>query len=69
MTGLLFIVLFAVGYSIPLVIAGCSIAKIKKIFESSSYFVGGLWIRKSAAAIIGCMGVYFVLRPFLPELP
>ncbi len=68
MTGILFIVLFGVGYSIPLVIAGCSIAKIKKLFESSSFYTGGLWIRKSAAVVIGCLGLYFVLRPFIPDL-
>jgi len=62
-TGILLIVLFGIGHCIPIVIAGSSTATVKKLLESSSFNEGGMWFRKCAGAVIGLLGIYFILRP------
>lgn len=64
-TGILFIVLFGIGHSIPIAVAGSSTATVKKLLESSSFHEGGIWFRKCAGAVIGLLGIYFILRPIL----
>jgi cytochrome c-type biogenesis protein len=64
-TGILFIVLFGIGHSIPIAVAGSSTATVKKLLESSSFHEGGMWFRKCAGAVIGLLGIYFILRPIL----
>ncbi len=65
LTGVLFIVLFGIGHSIPIAVAGSSTATVRKLLESSSFHEGGLWFRKCAGAAIGLLGCYFILRPFV----
>lgn len=64
-TGIFFIVLFGIGHSIPIAIAGSSTATVRKLLESSSFHEGGLWFRKCAGVAIGLLGVYFIVRPFM----
>jgi len=64
MTGILLIVLFGLGHCIPIVIAGSSTALVRRIMANASWQRGGTVFRRLAGALIGLMGVYFVMRPF-----
>ncbi len=65
-TGVLFIILFGIGHCIPIAVAGSSTATVKRLLESSSFYEGGAWFRRCAGIAIGLLGIYFVIRPFLP---
>ena len=64
-TGLLFILLFAIGHCLPIVVAGSSTAAVKKVMENSAWQGAGNWFRKGAGVVIGILGVYFIINPFL----
>ena len=64
-TGFLFILFFAIGHCIPIVIAGSSMAAVKKVMENSSWQGAGNWFRKGAGVVIGILGAYFITNPFL----
>ena len=66
--GILFILLFAVGHCLPIVVAGSSTAIVRKLMENSAWHGAGGWFRKSAGVIIGLLGVYFVIRPFVSAI-
>ena len=63
-TGVLFILLFAIGHCLPIVVAGSSTAVVKRVLENSHWQGAGNWFRKGAGVLIGCLGLYFVLNPF-----
>ncbi|NQT10487.1 MAG: sulfite exporter TauE/SafE family protein [Desulfobacteraceae bacterium] len=63
-TGILFILLFAVGHCLPIMVAGSSTAAVRKLMENSAWQGAGSWFRKGAGAVIGLLGIYFVLNPF-----
>ena len=63
-TGVLFILIFAIGHCLPIVVAGSSTAAVKRLMESSRWQGAGNWFRKGAGAVIGCLGIYFILNPF-----
>jgi cytochrome c-type biogenesis protein len=63
-TGVVFILLFAIGHCIPIVAAGSSTAMVKRLLVSSSWQQGGRFFRHLAGAMIGLLGVYFIVRPF-----
>jgi len=63
--GILFIVLFAVGHCLPIVIAGSSTAAVRGLMENSKWQDAGNWFRKGASICIGILGVYFIINPFL----
>jgi cytochrome c-type biogenesis protein len=63
-TGILFILLFAIGHCLPIVVAGSSTAAVKKVMENSTWQGAGSWFRKGAGAIIGILGFYFIVNPF-----
>lgn len=63
--GSLMMVLFALGHCLPIVVAGSSTAMVRRITESSAWQGAGLWFRRAAGGVIGLLGVYFILRPFL----
>jgi cytochrome c-type biogenesis protein len=63
-TGVTFILLFAIGHCIPIVAAGSSTAMVKRLLVSSSWQQGGRFFRHLAGAMIGLLGVYFIVRPF-----
>jgi len=63
-SGILFILLFAVGHCLPIMIAGSSTAIVRKLMENSAWQGAGSWFRKGAGAVIGLLGIYFVVNPF-----
>ncbi len=63
-TGILFILLFAVGHCLPVVMAGSSTAVVKRLLENSAWQGAGSWFRKGAGAMIGALGIYFMVNPF-----
>ena len=67
-TGILFILLFAVGHCLPIAVAGSSTAVIRKLVENSTWQDAGGWFRKAAGTVICLLGVYFILNPFLGNL-
>jgi len=64
-SGVLMILLFAGGHCIPIVIAGSSTALVRRILENSAWQGAGNWFRKGAGALIGCLGLYFILTPLI----
>ncbi len=63
-TGILFIILFALGHCLPIVIAGSSTAAVKKLLENSRWNGAGVWFRKLAGSTIAGLGIYFIATPF-----
>ena len=64
-TGILFIVLFGIGHCIPIVIAGSSVAAVKKVFENSQWQGAANWFQKGAGVVICILALYFIVNPFL----
>jgi cytochrome c-type biogenesis protein len=64
-TGILYIILFATGHCLPIVIAGSSTAAVKKLLENSAWNGAGHWFRKLAGSTIALLGVYFIVNPFV----
>lgn len=64
LTGILLILLFAVGHTLPIAVAGSSTATVKRLLASSSFGQASVWFRKGAGILIAGLGVYFLLRPF-----
>jgi len=64
-TGVLFILLFALGHCLPIVVAGSSTAAVKRLMESSRWQGAGNWFRKGAGVLIAGLGLYFIVAPFL----
>jgi cytochrome c-type biogenesis protein len=64
-SGILMILLFAVGHCIPIVIAGSSTALVRRVLENSVWQGAGSWFRKGAGALIGSLGIYFILTPWV----
>ena len=62
--GILFIILFAFGHCLPIVIAGSSTAMVRKLIENQAWQGAGLWFRKGAGALIAVLGIYFIGNPF-----
>ena len=63
--GLLFILLFALGHCLPIVVAGSSTAAVRKLMENSTWQGAGTWFRRTAGAVVVLLGVYFILNPFI----
>ncbi len=64
-TGVTYILLFALGHCLPIVIAGSFTAAVKKLLENSTWNGAGNWFRKLAGATIAALGGYFILTPFI----
>lgn len=65
LTGVLFILLFALGHCLPIAVAGSSTATVKRLLASSSFGEASGWFRKGAGVLIGGLGIYFLVRPFM----
>lgn len=65
-TGTLLLLIFAVGHCLPIMIAGSSAAAVKRLLENSSFQQGGIWFRKGAGILIGSLGIYFIILPWIP---
>lgn len=64
-TGIMYILFFALGHCLPIVIAGSSVAAVRRLMENSVWQGSGAWFRKGAGAVIVLLGVYFIARPFM----
>ncbi len=64
-TGILFILLFAVGHCLPIMVAGSSTAAVRRVMENAAWQGAGLWFRKGAGVTIFLLGAYFILSPFI----
>jgi len=63
-TGILFILLFAIGHCLPILVAGSSTAVVKRFMENISWQEAGNWFRKGAGVVIIMLGAYFIINPF-----
>ena len=64
-TGVVLILLFALGHCLPIVIAGSSTAFVRRILENSAWQSTGSWFRKGAGVVIVLLGIYFIVNPFV----
>jgi cytochrome c-type biogenesis protein len=64
-TGILFILLFAVGHCLPIVLAGSFTAAVRRLIENRTWQGAGGYFRKGAGVVIGLLGFYFILKPFI----
>jgi len=62
--GLIFITLFAVGHSLPILAAGTSAALVGKMIEIQAWQTAGDWFRKGAGGVIILLAIYFIGNPF-----
>ena len=63
--GVLFILLFAIGHCLPIVVAGSSGAAVRGLLENSTWQGAGNWFRRGAGVVIGILGIYFIMNPFV----
>ncbi len=59
---------FAMGYSLPILVAAFFIAKVKLAISSSKASIAGAVFQKGAGALISLLGLYFALNPILSAL-
>lgn len=64
-TGILLLLIFAAGHCLPILLAGSSAAAVRGLLASSSFQQGGVWFRKGAGVLVGVLGVYFIVLPWL----
>jgi len=64
LTGVVLILLFALGHCIPIVVAGSSTALVRRVVESDRWAGAGSLFRKGAGVVIGLLGIYFIGTPF-----
>lgn len=64
-SGGMFILLFAIGHCLPIVVAGSSTAMVKGLLANSSWQQGERLFRRLAGTMIALLGVYFIVQPFL----
>jgi cytochrome c-type biogenesis protein len=63
--GILFILLFAIGHCLPIVVAGSSTVAVRRLMENSTWQDAGNWFRKIAGMVICLLGIYFIVYPFV----
>jgi len=63
--GLMYIVFFAIGHCLPIVLAGSSTAFVRRVVENNFWHGAGEWFRKGAAILIALLGLYFIGNPFI----
>jgi cytochrome c-type biogenesis protein len=64
LTGMALIGLFALGHCLPIMVAGCCTALVRRWLESGLMDRGGAWFRKIAGGLVALLGLYFMSRPF-----
>lgn len=64
-TGMVFILLFAIGHCLPIAFAGSSTALVKRLLVSGSWQQGGRVFRRLAGTMIAVLGAYFIMQPIL----
>jgi cytochrome c-type biogenesis protein len=63
-SGVILILLFAIGHCLPIVVAGSSAAMVKGVLENSRWQGATQWFRKGAGVVIIGLAVYFIVNPF-----
>ena len=63
--GILYILLFALGHCLPILIAGSSTALVQNLLENQVWQGAGRWFRRAAGGTICVLGVYFIVSPFI----
>jgi cytochrome c-type biogenesis protein len=63
-SGVILILLFAIGHCLPIVVAGSSAAMVKGVLENSRGQGATQWFRKGAGVVIIGLAVYFIVNPF-----
>jgi len=66
-TGLVLILLFALGHCLPIAVAGSSSAFVRRVVENRNWQGAGAWFRKGAGVLIACLAAYFIGNPFLGD--
>jgi len=64
-SGVVLILLFAMGHCLPIVVAGSSAAMVKGVIENSRWQGATQWFRKGAGVVIIGLALYFIINPFL----
>jgi cytochrome c-type biogenesis protein len=64
-SGVVLILLFAMGHCLPIVAAGSSAAAVKGVLENSRWQGATHWFRKGAGVVIVGLALYFIINPFL----
>ncbi len=64
-TGVLLITFFAVGHCMPIAIAGSSTAIVQKLVSTSCFTTASHWTKRLAGGIVGGLGIYFIVHPWL----
>ena len=64
-TGVILILLFAIGHCLPIAIAGSSTATVKRLMGNSAFGRSSIWFRKGAGVLIAGLGCYFIALPFV----
>ena len=62
-TGIFYILLFAIGHCMPIVVAGSSTAAVRKLMENKAWQGTGNWFRRAAGIIIVLLGCVFYPQP------
>ena len=63
--GIIYILLFALGHCLPILIAGSSTALVQNLLENQIWQGAGRWFRRTAGVTICVLGVYFIVSPFI----
>ena len=63
-SGVILILLFAIGHCLPIVVAGSSAAMVKGVIENSRWQGATQWFRKGAGVVIIGLAVFFIVNPF-----
>lgn len=64
-TGVLLIILFGIGHCLPIVIAGSSASRVRKLMNNQKWQQSGTTFRRLSGGIIGILGIYFIVEPFI----
>jgi cytochrome c-type biogenesis protein len=64
-TGIVLLMLFALGHCLPIALAGSSITLVKRLVISGTMQTTSHWFRRAAGILIVGLGLYFMARPFL----
>jgi cytochrome c-type biogenesis protein len=63
--GLALVLAFGLGHCLPIVLAGSSAALARRVMEQRIIEGGSRHVRRAAGLLVGLLGVYFMVRPFV----
>jgi cytochrome c-type biogenesis protein len=65
LTGMVLIVVFGIGHALPIAVAGSSVTLVQRALENGFFQQGSVWVKRAAGVLVGLLGIYFIVRPFL----